>query len=298
MEFVLVTDCHIKKSSNVRTDEDYLGTLLKKLDFCIECANKWDARLVMAGDFFDTPTVPDLVKNRTIKVLKKAKKLPWTIYGNHCTLFNNPDNNYKTSTYLFDEAGVWKSFGSGDDFVYTENGISCKVAFTRPMINSDIPQLGLFHGFLNKEDGPNTFLFEDVCDDNCAICLGHDHVPYEPIKYKNSVIFRIGSMVRAIRNDSEDRIPQLLRLRLKSDGKWAFKAYDIPCISPDLIFKEKKVKAIKNQDDNYAQIIEQMKMVSEKEITLVDAVKMVAKEDTVEYIKEVLNDVSNIKESK
>lgn len=298
MEFVFLTDAHVRKSSNVRTDKDYLETICKKLEFAVQKANEWNAQLVMGGDFFDTPTVPDLVKSAVVKVLKKANKKPWTIYGNHCTTFNNVDNNYKTSTYLLNEDETWSAFIEGEDFIYQEGEQKCKIAFSRPMKDEGIPQLGIFHGFLNKEDGMNTFLFEDVPqNDPCIICLGHDHVQYEPVIYHNSVIHRIGALVRGIRNDSEIRTPQILRIKLKKDNTWITKLYDVPCIDPSLIFREKKAKADK-KDNDYQGIIDQIKAASSEDISLIQAVGMVATPETVEYIKEVLVDVKNLRESK
>lgn len=299
MEFVFLTDAHVRKSSNVRTDKDYLETICKKLEFAVQKANEWGAQLVMGGDFFDTPTVPDLVKSAVVRIMKKADKKPWTIYGNHCTTFNNVENNYKTSTYLLNEDETWRAFISGEDFIYEDgSGQKCKVAFTRPMQNCGLPQLGIFHGFLNQEDGSNTFLFEDVpTEDPCVICLGHDHVQYEPVAYHNSVIYRIGALVRGIRNDSEIRTPQILRIKLKKDNTWITKLYDVPCVDPSLIFKEKKGKADKIQND-YQGIIDQIKAASAEDISLIQAVSMVSTEETVEYIREVLTETKNIRESK
>lgn len=298
MEFVLAIDFHIKHKSNVRTDDDYCGNLLKKLDWIVEKANAWNATLLLAGDFFDTPTVPDLVKTPVIEILLKAKKTPITIYGNHCTLFNSLENNKKTSTFLIDKAGAWKALVSGDDFIMEEDGQKVKIAVTRPMVDSGIPQIGLFHGFLNKEDGPNTFLFTDVPqNDPCAILLGHDHVPYAPVPYNDSVIYRIGAAVRGIRNDSELRNPQILRLKLKSNNEWATKLYDIPCIDPRLIFKEKKVRPDKSGND-YQAVIDQIRAASAEELTFEKAISMVADTETSLYLKSVLNDVTDVKASK
>lgn len=299
MEFVFITDTHFRKSSNVRTDEDYLKSLCDKLQFVVDCANKWNATLIIGGDLFDTPSQPDLVKTAVIQVLMKCSKKPISISGNHDILFNNRDNNYKTSIYCLHAADVLRLLSPGEDSILVEGEQKCKIAVTRPMKDCGLPQLGVFHGFLNKEDGINTFLFEDVPqNDRCCICLGHDHVPYEPIKYNNSVIYRTGAMVRAIRNDSEDRIPQLLRIRLTDKGTWATKLYDIPCKDSSLIFKTKKAKAVKRDSGDYSQIIEQIRQVSEKEITFMSAIEMVANSETADYVRDVYNTVQSTAESK
>lgn len=115
--------------------------------------------------------------------------------------------------------------------------------------------------------------------------------------YHNSVIYRIGALVRGIRNDSEIRTPQILRIKLKKDNTWITKLYDVPCTDPSLIFREKKAKADK-KDNDYQGIIDQIKAASSEDISLIQAVGMVAIPETVEYIKEVLVDVKNLRESK
>ena len=74
-------------------------------------------------------------------------------------------------------------------------------------------------------------------------------------------------------------------------------ALPISCIDPSLIFREKKAKADK-KDNDYQGIIDQIKAASSEDISLVQAVSMVATPETVEYIKEVLVDVKNLRESK
>ena len=281
----------MKKKKNIREKD-----LLK---FMAELEDEARFKLAIAKTCGVSPTMIRKEAGGQDTIDKKADKKPWTIYGNHCTTFNNVENNYKTSTYLLNEDETWRAFIPGEDFIYEDgSGQKCKVAFTRPMQNCGLPQLGIFHGFLNQEDGPNTFLFEDVpTEDPCVICLGHDHVQYEPVAYHNSVIYRIGALVRGIRNDSEIRTPQILRIKLKKDNTWITKLYDVPCIDSSLIFKEKKGKADKIQND-YQGIIDQIKAASAEDISLIQAVSMVSTEETVEYIREVLTETKNIRESK
>lgn len=300
---VFITDPHITASSNVRSDEDYTGTILNKIKFCIESANEWGVPLFMGGDVFDKPTIPDVVKNRLVEVLKLSKYGVFTCTGNHTTLFNNPDNDPKTSLYLFNQLGLIRYWREGGFYWEDAQGNQVYVNFSRPMGKKDCPQLGLYHGFLNTDhDKDNYFLFTDIDhDDPSLIFLGHDHVPYEPIEYSNSVIHRPGALVRAIRNDSEDRIPQMVRFQLKVDGtsrRWITKYYDVPCATSNLIFKTKKAKIQQNPENNYSNIIEQIKAASNDDLTLVKALELVAPAEIVSYVEHTLEEISNIRASK
>ena len=96
MEYIFITDLHFNSSSNVRTGE-FLSDLTSKLSYVVEKSNEWDATILIGGDIFDKPSVPDFVKSELIKTLKLAKHTPWAIYGNHDSLFNNVEKNFKTS---------------------------------------------------------------------------------------------------------------------------------------------------------------------------------------------------------
>lgn len=298
MDFVFITDPHLTSESNVRVDEDYCLTIIKKLDFAVEKANEWDAQLLIGGDLFDKPSVADFVKTSLIGCFKKAKYVPITIRSNHDTLFNSPKMDYKTSLQVLHESGILYYMRNEFLDVEVREGQKVRITNQRPMQDCGIPQIGLFHGFLNKEDGPNTFLFTDVPqEDKCIICLGHDHVPYTPVIYHNSTIFRIGSLVRAIRNDDELRTPQLLRIRLKSDGNWTTKLYDVPCTDASLIFKEKKAKK-DNIERDYTELLDNLKNTQAKDMTLVEALRLVTTPETVAFMEDILNEVNNTKASK
>lgn len=291
MEFVVITDPHLSSHSNVRVDSDYCGTIISKLNYVVECANKWDAHLLCCGDLFDKPTVPEFVKSALVKCFKQLKYTPITIRSNHDTLFNSADNDYKTSLYLMNEAGIL-DYLRNDVRYLEEGGERVRIINQRLVKDEGIPTIILYHGFLNKEDGPNTFLFEDIPqNDYTVVCLGHDHVEYEPVQFANSTIYRIGALVRAIRNDSEQRIPKLLRIRLR-DGKFYTKLYEIPCAESALIFKSKKLKAEKSLD-SYDDLIKQLADSGSSDMDLFDALNLVTDSETVTYLKDVLDRLEN-----
>lgn len=293
-DYVLITDLHLTAQSNVRTG-DYVEDLIFKFEDVVEKVNSWDATLLLAGDIFDKPTVADFVKAAFTRALKKLKNQAYAIYGNHDTLFDNTDKNYKTSLNLLVEAGTLIEL-KREDF---GNHVLKAITAGQPIEDEGKSQICLAHGFLNKEDGRNTFLFDQIrTDDNCVICLGHDHVQYEDVVYKNSVIYRIGAFVRGIRNDSEQRIPQMLRIRVKDDGSFATKLYPIRCRDPKLIFKEKSVKAQGGNAASYDDIINMIKTSVAEEQTLVQALRVVTTPRTVDYIDNILQDIKTKKESK
>lgn len=290
-EFIFVTDSHIDSSSNVRVDSDYCQTILNKFEFVLECSKKWNAQLLIGGDLINKPNVPTWVLTKIITLFKEFKYKPITIRSNHQTLFASPDNDFKTGVNLLEKAGALIHLS--DSSIYLEEGGErVRIINQRLIKDEGIPTIILYHGFLNKEDGPNTFLFEDIPqNDYTVVCLGHDHVEYEPVQFANSTIYRIGALVRAIRNDSEQRIPKLLRIRLR-DGKFYTKLYEIPCAESALIFKSKKLKAEKSLD-SYDDLIKQLADSGSSDMDLFDALNLVTDSETVTYLKDVLDRLEN-----
>lgn len=284
--FLSITDTHFALSSNTRTG-DLLDDLIVKLDWCVDYCNEHDLILLASGDIFDKPTVPDLVKTRVIKSLKRAKNNPLFIKGNHDRLYASDEYLERTSYNLLVEAGfvldVEKSALEFDD---------CVVTAQRPLLNhpSNKPQINLWHGFLNQEDGLSTFMLDDIISDtNNIVILGHDHIPYDPVNYKNTVVYRPGSFCRAIRNDSSDRIPQALKITSEG-GTFRVEEVAIATAKPvELLFKVKPALQEKTSIDSYTDIVELLKN-DKKGVSIYDALNQVTNQATVEHIRLILND--------
>ena len=297
MDYVVINDPHFTLQSNIRTG-NILDDLIYKLDRVVEACNTWDSTLLITGDVFDKATVPDEVKSRLIKSLKQAKHVPIVIFGNHDLLWSNEEKNVKTSLNLLIEAGVVKNLTGTTIQVEQDGKVLYELTNKLPIVDKGHAQLVLFHGFLNKEDGRCTFNFTDIqTDDPCLIVLGHDHVTYDPIKYKNSTILRFGSFCRGIRIDEHLRIPQMARVRFEG-SRFVYKLYNIPCRDASLIFKEKAARLQQVvQGGSYSEIIEQMKKsAEEKEVSLSQLFRQVTAEDEVlSFLEDSLNEFNNAK---
>lgn len=285
MDLVVITDTHFKNSSNNRT-----GSLLEdqfnKLNYVVEYCNKCNALLLHAGDIFDKPSVPDIVKNTLVPVLTKLNRGPMiTINGNHDRLWNNDENLSKTSY------GVWVTHNiiQSVDNKTIDLG-PCIITNEVPVINRGKPQIVLFHGFLNIDDGKNSFYYQDInsnIEDQVYIVLGHDHSAYDPLEFKSNIkIFRPGSFTRMTRDETSMRTPQLLHIRVNDDtGKMQFKMVNIESRPAIEIFKAKLTNVTKAQQrESYDTIIAQIRNASKSTMTLEEAVKQVASEEVQEYL--------------
>ena len=73
-KFIFITDLHITSTCSIRTG-DVLEDICNKLDYVVKFANKHKMPIVIGGDIFDKPTVPDFVKGSAAKVFRKATRM-------------------------------------------------------------------------------------------------------------------------------------------------------------------------------------------------------------------------------
>lgn len=279
--FIFITDLHITSTCNVRTG-DVLDDICKKLDYVCEYAHKRDCPIVIGGDIFDKPTVPDFVKAAAARVFRKNKSIVYTISGNHDTLYNNDEFAERTSYNLFVEMGLFNDFtGKTLDFD------DCVLTNELPLVTRGKPTICVYHGFWNIEDGRWNCKTEDVVntEDETLVLLGHDHTVYGDIKPKPNVyVVRSGSFLRGIRVDEQNRVPKMVEVELR-DGEWYFRYVDIKCRDASEIFEAKQFELKPTEvRDSYADIIERLKTAKTGEMTLDDALREVTEQEIIDYI--------------
>lgn len=285
MRWAFITDTHLTSSSNVRAG-DLHADQMEKLRWCVQFANDNDARLLISGDVFDKPSVADFVKTATIRELKACKYKPLVIYGNHDILWASEDRNYRTSLAVLEEAEVVQVLK--DDI--EENGVI--ITKHKPLLTKDKPQILMYHGFLNQEDGVNTVLLSELqCDSPAIALLGHDHVVYDDVSYKGVTIIRPGSFTRGVRTDSADRIPEVVLIEF--DKEFNITRHPILAAKQvELIFKQ-KTRGVEKSKVSYDSIIQQLKQSQKTEQSLTEALKLVTESQSViSYIDTAVNDIN------
>lgn len=291
MDLVGIIDPHASSRSNIRTG-DILEDVNKKLTFVVDYCNANDATLMIAGDVFDKNQVLDVVKNRIAANLKRLKYKALVIPGNHDLRYNNPDQLEYTSIGNLIITGVVELLTTIDyeDF---------RITSVKPLETIGKPQIAMFHGFLNVDDGLNSVYFTDLTtQDPCLCLLGHDHVEYEPLLVGTVKVIRPGSFLRGIRNDTNIREPKMVHMRINKDG---VKHKLVPItVGRDCaeIFKTKKVTISKAQQvETYEKIINQIKESQSADMTLKAALELVTTPEVVQFIESVV-DSGNLKKQR
>lgn len=285
---VFITDLHFKASSGTRTG-DLLTDLVDKLSWVVGYCNSVDASLLIGGDFFDRPSVPDVVKNRVAPILMQVRNGVYGISGNHDRLYDNPAFNYKTSWMTLVSTGVVRDVDSGDidlgDVV-----LSSRV----PIEDKGKPCVFMYHGFLNKDDGRNTFRFTDIGEhgNELLICLGHDHKVYEPLVFDSrTVILRPGSFQRCVRAEESERQPELVHI-VVDNGKISYNNIEIDCRDWRLIFGTKEGGVSRSEvHASYDDVIKQISGASKTQLSFEDVLRSVGSDDVVFYLMKLLDGV-------
>jgi len=76
-------DIHAEKNNPQFRIDDYWGTCQNKLIWIVEEANKYNARLLVAGDLFNTSRVTPDVTNVVMAILNEAIHTPYVVTGQH-----------------------------------------------------------------------------------------------------------------------------------------------------------------------------------------------------------------------
>lgn len=285
MKFVFITDLHITGVCNVRHG-DPIEDITEKLKYVVDYTNAIDGQLLIGGDLFDKSIVSDSVKSHVAPQFTRLKRRALSINGNHDRMYDNDDFQYKTSYNVFVSHGVIS------DITDTEVMIGDTLVTNKmPLVDRGCKQICLFHGFLNKEDGRNTFHTSDIQakSDPIRIFLGHDHTVHDVVKMHNFEIHRIGSFFRMDRTAESNRTPQMAVI----DSDTMDVTYvPIESRNAEDVFKVRldTVEDKRELGMSYATLIQHLNGGVTEESTLMDALRQVADDETVRYIEMTLNE--------
>lgn len=193
MKIAIVGDPHISTGFRARVD-DYLKTVLGKIEQIAEENDK----VIFLGDVFDASSMSIFVFNTVYKVFKEYPQKFHTILGNHDLFHRNLKSLNRTtigSLQLTDVLNIHtKEFELG--------GLTFVPVLTDTPPD-DIPYddgtaVLLGHKYFEMLVCPEESLeTEDIQRLNYKwVFLGHDHVPYEPKRIGNSILYRPGSLTR------------------------------------------------------------------------------------------------------
>ena len=195
-------------------------------------ASKGVKNLIVLGDFFDKPTIPDAFKlrlvNELIDISNSGCKI-WSIVGNHDII------GYNMSESVFERTSInlisSTSKAGGEYFnLITEPTVIGGITFVpfqgcRGSGLVEAPNnrsVLLAHAFYNNPiDEILNISKEDLVPLKYAVAaLGHDHEPHADVKAGNTLVVRPGSFTRSSSHAFNlNRKPTYVDLVVSSTGK-------------------------------------------------------------------------------
>ena len=98
MKYIVSSDWHLRPDKpRCRLDEDWLDTQLKGIQFVYDTAIENDADVIIAGDIFHYPQVPDYIINMFLQIALASMKKTYIIPGQHDLPWHSWKNVNKSS---------------------------------------------------------------------------------------------------------------------------------------------------------------------------------------------------------
>ena len=104
LKFIVTADLHIKDKCPENRKGDYYGHVLNKFEQILKITKEENAILLIAGDFFDSPTVPYEVVKGVLSIIKKYEVPIYVIPGQHDLRYHSSGLN-NTPLGLLHETG-------------------------------------------------------------------------------------------------------------------------------------------------------------------------------------------------
>ena len=298
MKIAIVGDPHISTGFRARVD-DYLRTVLNKIEYI---ASENDA-VIFLGDVFDTSAMPTYVFNTTYKALNKFKGKLHTILGNHDMFHRNVKSLHRTTIGSLDLTETIKvhvkPFALGG---VTFVPVMTDDDFETIPVDNDNNSILLCHKYYDMMVCPEESFDEgELKELNYKyVFFGHDHMPYEPLDFNNTILYRPGSLTRTT-VDSYNEKRDIRYYQLDTETM-SVTAQLVPCLPSSEVYlkgafdkKEVAFQAKYNNSANLAKLLAKFDRQTVSNLSLEEVMKKCkASNEVITYIRE-LHRLHNIK---
>lgn len=174
MKAIITADWHLRSTiPRCRKDEDWVTTQYNLIKYVVDTANKKNCDIIINGDIFDSPTVPNIIVNMFIDLMKGLTNKCYFIPGNHDLPQNCIDNINKSSIgilsnisnisdkiiYGVESFASWIPFGK-KDYIGDNRDILCIHRLVFPSLKDVPPSVeAICASDLLKEYPDTTWIF-------------------------------------------------------------------------------------------------------------------------------------------
>ena len=193
MRGVFITDCHLTKQPPSSRIDDYLQTILDKIDWVCKFCKEENALLFIGGDIFKSPIMSAGVAYKFLQVLENNDIVAYVITGNHDVRFYSQDMVQESLLGLVYKTGQVVCL---DNKVVELDGVTVGSIW---FADGGIPKsdVVLSHRtYFNKKDrlyqDPEVFAGSDVK----LVLAGHDHDNFPELMIGKTRLVRPGAIAR------------------------------------------------------------------------------------------------------
>lgn len=280
--YVQVTDSHFRTKAPINRTDDILESLFSKFEWVMKRAKELDADVIHTGDLFHTPSVPDWVAIKIIKIIKHYNRKIVFIIGNHDVTGGNSD------AYDFAKIGL---FAEHDWFrllapvpIKYDDHILCGYDFSKTMecpevidpckdfnLDHSKPIICCVHSMITNDssvcvDGVyKTIKWNSINSTADLILTGHYHPGFEIQENNLSVQFaNPGAMIRQEGSALDmNRVPKISVITVKKSGV-KIKYEDIPHKKD--VFNLDRINMKFDSNFEKQQFIEALQSLSDEEL--------------------------------
>lgn len=233
-KILFFTDTHLQEEKISSRKDDYLKSILSKIEEISFIANSENVNYVLfGGDFFTRPSPSYEVTISLTQVLKKFNSRPIIgILGNHDIEGRNPETYNKKAVKMLEEAKVLKILKDGETFPQFDEEIEIIGLNYRDGIDYNIEfhkikkrdrgkiLIVIVHAYLLpfKANFPHISIEEiSKISEGDIFLIGHYHDGYGIREINGKIFVSPGSIARDSKTQF-DRIPQIVLLKI-DNGK-------------------------------------------------------------------------------
>lgn len=242
MNFLFLTDTHIRGNSPKNRKDNIVETLEKKFKEIVTLCNQFNVDYVLhGGDLFDRPDISVSIVSKFAKILNKINVPIYTISGNHDIYGHNPSTINRTMLGLFNAIDIVRVLEEKDKVLLEKDGIVVQLSGQPYIYNIDEGNnkskymvesidervdysIHMAHGMLLERPfikGIPYTLVDDIKDTKADITLsGHYHTGFGILEIDDKYFINPGSLIRITNSLTEiERTPKVVLIRIKDDIK-------------------------------------------------------------------------------
>lgn len=306
--YIFVTDSHFRIKAPINRTDNILESLLIKFEWVLKRAKELNAEIIHGGDMFHTPSIPDWIAIKIIKLIKSYKRKIYFIIGNHDVTGGNSEAYDFAKIGLFAEHD-WFTLIAPKPIIF-DNHIICGYDFSKTMecpeiidpcrdfnLGHDKPIICCVHSMITDEPSVNvdgnyrTIRWNVINSTADLILTGHYHPGFEIQENKLGVKFaNPGAMIRQEGSKIDiNRIPRVAVIHVRKNGIEI--GYENIPHRKD-VFNLDQITMKFDKEFEKQQFIEALQSLSDEELmgdNIISILDELSKKKLPEDIKELLN---------